>query len=141
MRIPSWARRNNSSSRLTENDEAPKSTSVLQDRILHNLGPVIPARAFWRRGDDGVDRGGVELAVDCQPLRRRLTLTHILFDQRFGSAAPKWRNVSVGSRFNVVNKPATEAHSGVNPFTKEPMEFAASKPSRRHRRRPAKDAV
>jgi DNA-binding protein HU-beta len=26
---------------------------------------------------------------------------------------------------SVVNKPATEARSGVNPFTKEPMEFAA----------------
>jgi len=29
------------------------------------------------------------------------------------------------AKMSVVNKPATEARSGVNPFTKEPMEFAA----------------
>ena len=28
-------------------------------------------------------------------------------------------------KMSVVNKPATEARSGINPFTKEPMEFAA----------------
>ena len=27
------------------------------------------------------------------------------------------------AKMSVVNKPATEARSGVNPFTKEPMEF------------------
>ncbi len=30
------------------------------------------------------------------------------------------------AKFSVVVKPATEARMGVNPFTKEPMEFAAS---------------
>jgi DNA-binding protein HU-beta len=34
----------------------------------------------------------------------------------------------------VVNKPATEAPSGVNPFTKEPIEFAASQLASRPRR-------
>jgi DNA-binding protein HU-beta len=29
------------------------------------------------------------------------------------------------AKMPVVHKPATEARSGVNPFTKEPMEFAA----------------
>ena len=29
-------------------------------------------------------------------------------------------------KMSVVNKPATEARSGINPFTKEPMEFAAA---------------
>jgi hypothetical protein len=28
-------------------------------------------------------------------------------------------------KMSVVEKPATEAHSGINPFTKQPMEFAA----------------
>jgi DNA-binding protein HU-beta len=38
-------------------------------------------------------------------------------------------------KMSVVNKPATEARSGINPFTKEPLEFAA-KPLK-----VAKDAV
>jgi hypothetical protein len=45
---------------------------------------------------------------------------------------------------SVVNKPATEARSGVNPFTKEPMEFAAKPASKSVRASPlkvAKDAV
>ncbi|MEH2557889.1 nucleoid DNA-binding protein [Bradyrhizobium algeriense] len=33
-------------------------------------------------------------------------------------------------KMSVVNKPATEARSGVNPFTKEPMEFAAKPASK-----------
>jgi DNA-binding protein HU-beta len=37
-------------------------------------------------------------------------------------------------KMSVVNKPATEARSGVNPFTKEPMEFAPSRPASRSRR-------
>jgi DNA-binding protein HU-beta len=44
----------------------------------------------------------------------------------------------------VVNKPATEARSGINPFTKEPMEFAAKPASKTVRASPlkaAKDAV
>jgi DNA-binding protein HU-beta len=44
----------------------------------------------------------------------------------------------------VVNKPATEARSGVNPFTKEPMEFAAKPASKTVKASPlkaAKDAV
>ena len=47
-------------------------------------------------------------------------------------------------KMSVINKPATEARSGINPFTKEPMEFKA-KPARKIiRARPvkaAKDAV
>ena len=38
---------------------------------------------------------------------------------------------------SVVNRRATEAHSGVNPFTKEPVEFAAKASPLRA----AKDAV
>src|SRR6266403_4529714 len=34
------------------------------------------------------------------------------------------------AKMSVVNKPATEARSGVNPFTKEPMEFAAKPASK-----------
>jgi DNA-binding protein HU-beta len=44
----------------------------------------------------------------------------------------------------VVNKPATEARSGVNPFTKEPMEFAAKPASKSVKAAPlkvVKDAV
>jgi DNA-binding protein HU-beta len=47
-------------------------------------------------------------------------------------------------KLSVVNKPATEARSGINPFTKEPMEFAAKPASKTVRASPlkaAKDAV
>jgi DNA-binding protein HU-beta len=47
-------------------------------------------------------------------------------------------------KMSVVNKPATEARSGVNPFTKEPMEFAAKPASKTVKASPlkvAKDAV
>jgi DNA-binding protein HU-beta len=47
-------------------------------------------------------------------------------------------------KMSVVNKPATEAHSGINPFTKEPMEFAAKPASKTVKASPlkvAKDAV
>jgi DNA-binding protein HU-beta len=45
---------------------------------------------------------------------------------------------------SVVNKPATEAHSGINPLPKEPMESAAKPASKTVKARPlkvAKDAV
>jgi DNA-binding protein HU-beta len=48
------------------------------------------------------------------------------------------------AKFSVVVKPATEAHMGVNPFTKEPMQFAAKPASKVIKARPlkaAKDAV
>jgi DNA-binding protein HU-beta len=47
-------------------------------------------------------------------------------------------------KMTVVNKPATEARSGVNPFTKEPMEFAAKPASKTVKASPlkvAKDSV
>jgi DNA-binding protein HU-beta len=47
-------------------------------------------------------------------------------------------------KMSVVNKPATEAHRGVNPFTKEPMDFAAKPASKTVKASPlkvAKDAV
>jgi nucleoid DNA-binding protein len=47
-------------------------------------------------------------------------------------------------KMTVVNKPATEARSGVNPFTKEPMMFAAKPASKSVKASPlkvAKDAV
>jgi nucleoid DNA-binding protein len=47
-------------------------------------------------------------------------------------------------KMSIVNKPATEARSGVNPFTKEPMEFAAKPASKSVKASPlkvAKDAV
>jgi DNA-binding protein HU-beta len=48
------------------------------------------------------------------------------------------------AKMSVVNKPATEARSGINPFTKEPMEFAAKPASKTVKAAPlkvAKDAV
>jgi DNA-binding protein HU-beta len=48
------------------------------------------------------------------------------------------------AKFSVVKKPATEARSGINPFTKEPMEFAAKPASKTVKAQPlkvAKDAV
>jgi nucleoid DNA-binding protein len=48
------------------------------------------------------------------------------------------------AKISVVNKPATEARMGVNPFTKEPMQFAAKPASRSVKASPlkvAKDAV
>jgi DNA-binding protein HU-beta len=48
------------------------------------------------------------------------------------------------AKISVVNKPATEAREGVNPFTKEPMVFAAKPASRSVKASPlkvAKDAV
>src|SRR6202789_4632588 len=47
-------------------------------------------------------------------------------------------------KMSVVNKPATEARSGVNPFTKAPMEFAAKPTTTSVKASPlkvAKDAV
>jgi DNA-binding protein HU-beta len=41
-------------------------------------------------------------------------------------------------KMSVVNKPATEARSGVNPFTKEPMEFAAKPASKSVKASPLK---
>ena len=43
-------------------------------------------------------------------------------------------------KMSVVNKPATEARSGVNPFTKEPMEFAAKPASKSVKASPLKVA-
>ena len=48
------------------------------------------------------------------------------------------------AKFSVVIKPATEARKGINPFTKEPMDFAAKPASKAIKARPlkvAKDAV
>jgi DNA-binding protein HU-beta len=47
-------------------------------------------------------------------------------------------------KMSVINKPATEARSGINPFTKEPMEFAAKPASKTVKASPlkvVKDAV
>ena len=43
-------------------------------------------------------------------------------------------------KMSVVHKPATEARSGVNPFTKEPMEFAAKPASKSVKASPLKVA-
>jgi DNA-binding protein HU-beta len=48
------------------------------------------------------------------------------------------------AKFVVVERPATEAHQGINPFTKEPMMFEAKPASKVVKARPvqaAKDAV
>jgi nucleoid DNA-binding protein len=48
------------------------------------------------------------------------------------------------AKMSAVSKPATEARSGINPFTKEPMEFAAKPASKTVKASPlkvAKDAV
>ena len=48
------------------------------------------------------------------------------------------------AKFRVIKKPATKAREGTNPFTKQPMTFAAKPASRAVRARPikaAKDAV
>jgi DNA-binding protein HU-beta len=47
-------------------------------------------------------------------------------------------------KMSVVNKPATEARTGVNPFTKQPMEYAAKPAGKTVKAFPlkaAKDAV
>jgi len=48
------------------------------------------------------------------------------------------------AKFSVVTKSATEARKGINPFTKEPMDFAAKPASKVIKARPlkaVKDAV
>jgi DNA-binding protein HU-beta len=48
------------------------------------------------------------------------------------------------AKLSVVIKPATEARKGINPFTKEPMEFAAKPASKKIKAQPlkaVKDAV
>ncbi len=48
------------------------------------------------------------------------------------------------AKFRVVKKPATKAREGINPFTKQPMTFAAKPASKSVRARPIKvirDAV
>jgi DNA-binding protein HU-beta len=65
----------------------------------------------------------------------RHRLDHLPFDY--------WVNPPL-RQMSVVNKPATEAGNGVNPFTKEPMEFAAKPASKSVKATPlkvAKDAV
>lgn len=42
------------------------------------------------------------------------------------------------AKFRVVKKPATKARQGVNPFTKQPMTFAAKPASKTVRARPMK---
>jgi len=42
------------------------------------------------------------------------------------------------AKFSVVTKPATEARKGINPFTKEPMDFAAKPASKVVKARPLK---
>ena len=42
------------------------------------------------------------------------------------------------AKFRVVKKPATKARQGINPFTKEPMAFAAKPASKSVRARPIK---
>ncbi len=42
------------------------------------------------------------------------------------------------AKFRVVKKPATKARQGVNPFTKQPMTFAAKPASKSVRARPIK---
>lgn len=42
------------------------------------------------------------------------------------------------AKFRVVNKPATKARQGVNPFTKQPMTIAAKPASKSVRARPIK---
>jgi DNA-binding protein HU-beta len=42
------------------------------------------------------------------------------------------------AKFEVVEKPATEAHEGINPFTKEPMMFQAKPARKTVRARPVK---
>lgn len=42
------------------------------------------------------------------------------------------------AKFRVVKKPATKARQGVNPFTKQPMTFAAKPASKAVRARPIK---
>lgn len=42
------------------------------------------------------------------------------------------------AKFSVVNKPATEAREGINPFTKEPMQFAAKPASKSVKASPLK---
>lgn len=44
------------------------------------------------------------------------------------------------AKMSVVNKPATEARTGINPFTKEPMEFAAKPASKSVKASPLKVA-
>jgi DNA-binding protein HU-beta len=48
------------------------------------------------------------------------------------------------AKLSVVKKPATEARKGINPFTKEPMDFPAKPASKTVKAKPlkvAKDAV
>ncbi len=48
------------------------------------------------------------------------------------------------AKFSVVEKPATEARDGINPFTKEPMHFPAKPASKKIKAQPlkvAKDAI
>ena len=48
------------------------------------------------------------------------------------------------AKFSVVKKPATEARRGINPFTKEPMDYAAKPASKTVKAQPlkvVKDAV
>jgi DNA-binding protein HU-beta len=52
--------------------------------------------------------------------------------------------VSGFAKMSIVKKPATEARKGINPFTKEPMDFAAKPASKTVKASPlkvAKDSV
>jgi len=59
-----------------------------------------------------------------------LDALHTVVAQQLGKHGPGEVLIPGLFRLNVVNKPATPEHAGINPFTKEPMTYKA-KPARK----------
>ena len=69
----------------------------------------------------GLDKKQASLALDT---------INVLVAQQLGKQGPGEILIPGLLKLNVVEKPATPMHEGVNPFTKEPMTFKA-KPARK----------
>jgi nucleoid DNA-binding protein len=68
--------------------------------------------------------------LDKKQAAAALDAVNFLVAQQLGKQGPGEVLIPGLLKLNIVDKPATPKHEGVNPFTKEPMTFKA-KPARR----------
>lgn len=99
--------------------DAKKSTALSKSALLN---AVVEAS-----GEVEVSRKQVKAIVDAL-----VTLGHRELKKNGLFTVPGF------AKFRVVKKPATKARDGVNPFTKQPMTFAAKPASKSVRARPIK---
>lgn len=67
-----------------------------------------------------------------------LSTINAMVAQQLGKRGPGEVLIPGLLKLNIVNKPATRQHEGINPFTKEPMTYKAKAASKVIRARPLK---